>query len=101
MFSLKLSGQGALNKNPVLTLDSASEYSDEDLAHWNDDGSGTPLQKYYPLHCRIARSFDLDPAAKPSKLGITEAVWRLGYRPTYSVGSLLRELASYGDAGPS
>ena len=50
MFSLKLLGQGALNKNPVLTIDSASEQTDKDLAHWDADGPGTIFQKYYSLY---------------------------------------------------
>jgi nucleoside-diphosphate-sugar epimerase len=102
MLSLKLLGQGPLNENPVLTLDSAYEYNDEDLAHWDADGPGTTFRKYYPLYYDLARSFALDPAAKPFKLDIAETVRRLGYKPTYSLGSLLQELASYGDAaGPS
>jgi nucleoside-diphosphate-sugar epimerase len=101
VLSLKLLGQRPLNENPVLTLDSAYEYTDEDLARWDADGPGTTFRKYYPLYYNLARSFDLDPAAKPSKLDTAETVRRLGYEPTYSLGSLLRELASYGDAGPS
>jgi hypothetical protein len=54
------------------------------------------------MYYDLARSFDLDPAAKPFKLDVAaETVRRLGYKPTHSLGSLLRELASYGDAGPS
>ncbi len=101
MLSLKLLGQGPLNENPVLTLDSAYEYTDEDLSHWDADGPGTTFRKYYPLYYDLGRSFDLDPAAKPFKLTTAEIVRRLGHKPTYSVGSLLRGLASYGDAGPS
>jgi nucleoside-diphosphate-sugar epimerase len=101
MLSLGLLRQAPLNENPVLTLDSAYEYSDEDLANWDVDGPGTTFRKYYPQYYDLARSFDLDPTSKPFKLDITETVRRLGYNPTYSLGSLLRELASCGDAGPS
>jgi UDP-glucose 4-epimerase len=101
ILSLELLGQGPLSEHPVLTLDSAYEYTDEDLANWDADGPATTFRKYYPQYYDLARSFDLDPAAKPFKLDIGETVRRLGYRPTYSLGSLLRELASYGDAGPS
>jgi hypothetical protein len=94
-------GQGPLSENPVLTLDSAYEYTDEDLANWDADGPATTFRKYYPMYYDLARSFDLDPAAKPFKLDIAETVRRLGYQPTYSLGSLLTELALYGDAGPS
>jgi len=41
-----------------------------------------------PLYYDLARLFDLDPAAKPFKLDIAAIVRRLGYKPTYSVGSL-------------
>jgi nucleoside-diphosphate-sugar epimerase len=101
MLSLKLLDQGPLNENPILTLDSAYEYTDEDLANWDAAGPGTTFRKYYPLYYDLARSFDLDPQAKPLRLNIAETVRRLGYKPTYSLGSLLQELASCGDAGPS
>jgi nucleoside-diphosphate-sugar epimerase len=100
MLSLKLLGQGPLNQNPVLTLDSAYEYTDEDLANWDADGRGTTFRKFYPQYYDLACSSDLDPAAKPFKLDIAETIRRLGYKPAYSLGSLLRELSSYGDAGP-
>jgi hypothetical protein len=73
----------------------------EDLAHWDADGPGTTFRRYYPMYYDLARSFDLDPAAKSFKLDVAETVRRLGYKPTHSLGSLLRQLASYGDAGPS
>jgi len=100
MLSLKLLQQGPLGDCPVLTLDSAYEYTDEDLTNWDADGSGTTFRKYYPQYYDLARAFDLDPAVKPFKLDTAETVRRLGYQPSYSLGSLLLELASYGDAGP-
>jgi nucleoside-diphosphate-sugar epimerase len=100
MRGLNLLDQGPLHENPVLTLDSAYEYSDEDLAQWDAGGPGTTFRKYYPQYYDLACAFGLDPTAKPFRLDITETVRLLGYQPTYSLGSLLRELASYGDAGP-
>lgn len=46
MLSLKLLGQGPLNENPVLTFDSAYEFTDDDLTHGDVDGPGTTFQKY-------------------------------------------------------
>lgn len=100
MLSLRLLERGPLIDHPVLTLDSAYEYSDDDLMHWDALGPGTTFRKHYPAYCDLARSFGLDPATKPFKLDIAETVRRLGYKPTYSLGSLLRELASHGDDGP-
>ena len=79
---------------------SEQQYSDEDLARWDEDGPGTTFKKYYAVYDDLARAFGLDPAAKPSKLDIAETVRWLGYKPSYSLGSLLQELAFYGDAGP-
>jgi hypothetical protein len=45
---------------------------------------------YYGLAC----SSDIDKSSEQSKLDIAETVRRLGYRPTYSLRSLLRELAA-------
>jgi len=42
----------------------------------------------------------IDPVLKPAKLDISATVRWLGYKPTYSVASLLSELAAYGDIGP-
>jgi nucleoside-diphosphate-sugar epimerase len=50
MLSLKLVGQGPLHENPILTLDSAYEYTDEDLANWDADGPATTFRKYYPMY---------------------------------------------------
>jgi hypothetical protein len=37
---------------------------------------------------------------KPTRLDISETVRWLGYKPAYSLASLLSELATYGDTGP-
>jgi nucleoside-diphosphate-sugar epimerase len=84
----------------VLTLDSAYEYTDADLAHWDADGPGSTFRKYYPEYCDLALSYGLDPALKPTRLDISETVRWLGYKPSYSLANLLSELAAYGDSGP-
>ena len=43
---------------------------------------------------------ELDPALKPNRLDISETVRWLGYKPLYSLASLLSELVAYGDRGP-
>ena len=48
----------------------------------------------------LALSYGFDPALKPTKLDISETVRWLGYKPSYSLASLLSELAAYGDPGP-
>jgi nucleoside-diphosphate-sugar epimerase len=89
-----------LGQQLILTLDSAYEYTDADLDHWDADGAGSTFQKYYPEYYDLALSYGLDPALKPTKLDISETVRWLGYKPSYSLASLLSELAAYGDSGP-
>jgi nucleoside-diphosphate-sugar epimerase len=84
----------------VLTLDSAYEYTDADLAHWDAEGAGSTFRKYYPEYYDLALSYGLDPALKPTGLDISETVRWLGYKPSYSLANLLSELAAYGDSGP-
>jgi nucleoside-diphosphate-sugar epimerase len=66
----------------VLTLDSAYEYTDADLAHWDADGPGSTFRKYYPEYCDLALSYGLDPALKPTRLDISETVRWLAYKPS-------------------
>ena len=87
-------------KRLVLTLDSGYQYTDADLADWDVAGSGSTFRKYYPEYYDLAVSYGLDPALKPTRLDISETVRWLGYRPTFSLASLLSELATYGDSGP-
>jgi len=84
----------------ILTLDSAYEYTDADLDHWDADGAGSTFKKYYSEYYDLALSYGLDPALKPTKLDISETVRWLGYKPSYSLASLLSQLAAYGDSGP-
>jgi len=98
--SLDLISGGRLEEYLVLTLDSAYEYTESDLEFWDADGAGSTFRKYYPEHYDLAVSYGLNPSAKPTRLDTSETVHRLGYKPSYSLGSLLSELAAYGDAGP-
>jgi nucleoside-diphosphate-sugar epimerase len=100
LLSLDLLFRERLGRNPVLPLDSAYEYSEDDLANWDADGPGSTFRKYYPDRFDLALSYGLDPAAKPFRLDISETQRMLGYQPRYSLASLLTELARYGDAGP-
>jgi nucleoside-diphosphate-sugar epimerase len=84
----------------VLTLDSAYEYTDADLDHWDAEGAGSTFRKYYSEYYDLALSYGLDPALKPTRLDISETVRCLGYKPSYSLANLLSELAAYGDSGP-
>jgi nucleoside-diphosphate-sugar epimerase len=101
ILSLDLISQQHIEQQLVLTLDSAYEYKDADLADWDAEGPGSTFKKYYPEYYDLALSYGLDPTLKPTKLDISETVRWLGYKPSYSLASLLSELAAYGDAGPS
>ena len=100
ILSLDLIARQQLTQQLILTLDSAYEYTDADLDHWDADGAGSTFKKYYPECYDLALSYGFDPALKPTKLDISETVRWLGYKPSYSLASLLSELAAYGDNGP-
>jgi nucleoside-diphosphate-sugar epimerase len=100
MLGIDLLSRRKLDQHLVLTLDSAHEYTDADLDRWDADGPGSTFRKYYPQYYDLALSYGLDPAAKPSRLDISETTDWLGYKPRYSLASLLAELAAYGDRGP-
>jgi len=100
MLSLDLIFRQQLRRQLLLTLDSAYEYTDTDLEHWDVDGPGSTFKKYYSEYYDLALSYGLDPALKPTKLDISETVRWLGYKPSYSLARLLSELAAYGDSGP-
>jgi nucleoside-diphosphate-sugar epimerase len=97
---LNLISRQHLGQQLILTLDSTYEYTNADLAHWDVDGAGSTFKKYYPEYYDLALSYGLDPALKPTKLDISDTVRWLGYKPSYSLASLLSELAAYGDSGP-
>jgi nucleoside-diphosphate-sugar epimerase len=100
ILSLDLLSRQQLDRQLVLTLDSAYEYTDADLDNWDAEGPGSTFRKYYPEYYDLALSYGLDPALKPTKLDISETVRWLGYKPAYSLANLLSELAAFGDCGP-
>ena len=100
ILSLDLLSRRQLEEQLVLTLDSAYEYTDADLDHWDAGGPGSTFRKYYPEYYDLALSYELHPALKPTRLDISETVRWLGYKPAYSLANLLSELAAFGDSGP-
>ena len=100
MRSLDLISRRQIQRQLILTLDSAYEYTEADLDQWDADGAGSTFRKYYPEYYDLALSYGLDPAVKPTKLDISETIRWLGYKPSYSLARLLSELAVYGDSGP-
>lgn len=90
MKSLKLITTTRLPHPLILTVDGAYEYTDADLAAW--DESGATFKKYYAEYEELARQHGLDPTAKPTRLDISETQHWLGYQPTYSLKNLLEEL---------
>jgi nucleoside-diphosphate-sugar epimerase len=100
LLSMDVISRRQLDEHPILTLDSAYEYTDADLERWDADGAGSTFRKYYPEYCDLALSYGLDPAVQPHKLDISETIRWLGYKPSYSLACLLAELAAHGDSGP-
>jgi nucleoside-diphosphate-sugar epimerase len=100
MLSLDLLRRRRPDQALVLTLDSAYDYSDADLDHWDADGPGTTFRKYYPGYHELALSHGLDPSLKPTRLDISETIRWLGYKPSYGLANLLSELAAFGERGP-
>ena len=100
LLGLDLIAREKLARNPVLTLDGAYDYTNDDLTHWDADGAGSTFRKYYPEYFDLAVAHKLDPALKPRRLDISETTRCLGYWPTYGLARLLSELATYGDRGP-
>jgi nucleoside-diphosphate-sugar epimerase len=100
ILSMNLISRQQIEQQLVLTIESAYEYTDADLVHWDADGAGSTFKKYYSEYYDLALSYGLDPAVKPTKLDISETVRWLGYKPLYSLANLLSELAAYGESGP-
>jgi len=98
--SVDLISREHLGRQLVLTLDSGYEYTDADLARWDADGPGSTFKKYYSEYYDLALSYGLEPGLKPTKLDISETVRWLDYQPSYSLATLLAELAAYGESGP-
>ena len=55
ILGLDLLSRRQLGQQLVLTLDSAYEYTDADLDHWDAEGPGSTFRKYYPAYT-ISRS---------------------------------------------
>lgn len=98
--SIDLLKNEKLEEALTLTVDGAYEYSDEDLGHWDEDGTGTTFNKHYAKYEQMAKNFGLDTTLKPSKMDISVTKKWLGYEPKYSMKNLLEELAQYGEEGP-
>ena len=100
MLSLDLLSRRPPQRHLVLTLDSAYEYTDADLQNWDAEGPGSTFRRHYERYHDLVVSHGLDPSLKPNRLDISEAIQSLGYRPSYSLGNLLEELAAHGKKGP-
>ena len=74
ILSLDLLSRQRIEQQLVLTLDSAYQYTDADLADWDAEGPGSTFKKYYPEYYDLALSYGLDPALKPTRLDISETV---------------------------
>ena len=98
--SVHLISRQQLPQQLILPLDSAHEYTDADLDHWDAEGPGSTFKKYYAEYYDLVLSYGLDPVLRPTKLDISDTVRWLDYKPSYSLASLLSELAAYGDRGP-
>ncbi|MSP04304.1 MAG: NAD(P)-dependent oxidoreductase [Acetobacteraceae bacterium] len=100
MRSIDLLSSRRPGRSLTLTLDGAYEYTDADLTHWDVDGAGSTFRKYYAQYYDLVLSYGLDPALKPTRLDISEAVRWLEYQPSFSLACLLKELSAFGDSGP-
>ena len=55
ILSLDLLSRQRIEQQLVLTLDSAYQYTDADLADWDAEGPGSTFKKYYPEYYDLAR----------------------------------------------
>jgi nucleoside-diphosphate-sugar epimerase len=98
--SLRVLSRRAIPEMPVLAIDGAYDYDARTLAHWDASGPGTSFAATYPAYVKLAASHNLDTSLRPMVLDISATQQLLGYRPTFSLGDALAELARYGPAGP-
>ena len=61
ILSIDLISRRRIEQPLVLTLDSAYEYTDADLADWDAEEPGSTFRKYYPEYYDLAVSYELDP----------------------------------------
>lgn len=87
--------------NLILTIDGAYEYSDDDLKHWNQNGSRSTFKKHYANYYDMAKSLGLPVDQPPRKLDISKTKEVLGYSPKYSLKNVLDDLAKFGESGPN
>ncbi|MBX9877323.1 MAG: NAD(P)-dependent oxidoreductase [Candidatus Obscuribacterales bacterium] len=92
-----VSSNSELKEHLILPIDGAYEYTDSELANWDKEGPGSTFRNHYEKYLELVQSKGLDPALKPRKLDISQTNKHLGYEPTYSLGSLLRELSEQND----
>lgn len=85
---------------PILTVDGAYDYTNDDLASWDSGGAGSTFKKYYAAYADLAAQAGLDIARKPRVLDITDTKNLIGYTPEYSLKNLLQELQQHGQDGP-
>jgi len=100
VLSIDLLSRQRIGQQLLLPLDGAYEYSIADLDNWDVDGPGSTFRKFYPEYYDLALSYGLNPSLKPTRLDISQTARWIGYKPSYSLASLLSELAAYGDSGP-
>ncbi len=100
LLSLERLAAGPLPEPLFLNVDGAYEFSDDDLRDWDQNGPGSSFAQRYPGYVELIQRHKLDPAVKPTKVDISATEQWLGYRPRYSLQSLLAELAAFGEGGP-
>lgn len=98
--SLDVLSRLSLNEVPILNVDGAYEYTADDLAHWDAAGAGSTFRQHYTQYYDLVMQHGLDPTQAPTQKDIQATRKSLGYVPRYSLGSLLAELAAYGEMGP-
>lgn len=84
----------------TLFVDGQYEYTLQDLHDWDSGGPGTTFQRVYAPYAGIAERYGLDPAQKPDVFDIEPTRKQINYEPTYSPLNLLKDLETYGEAGP-
>lgn len=80
----------------ILTLDAACEFSKAELESWDKNGPGSTFRERFGEDSyKLFLKNGLDPTKKPKVLGYTEAAEKIGYKPEYGIGMLLKELAEH------
>jgi UDP-glucose 4-epimerase len=98
--SIDLLTRQTFDTPPALVVDGAYDFSSTDLDDWDADGPGSTFARVYPEYTDLVVRYELDSAAKPRPLDISETRRLLGYKPQYSLRHLLQELDQFGLAGP-